>query len=307
METKGYYLTVGAFVIAILMGALFFSIWLFDKAGKDGSPYTIYFKSSVNGLNIGSGVIYQGVPIGKVKRISVDNNESDQVRVDVSIQNDFAVYTDTYAQLEMKGITGGLLVQLKGGTRTSSKLMHSRKTPSPVIASRPSHIEELFSAAPKLVSNLSKVAEGLNDLLNDKNKDNIAGIIGDIKDVTGSVSRKTKSIESFIDDAVGLFESGTKFVKNFDKEISSVSDIFKNSLNVIKNASSKVSGFSDQATNLIKENRQGILDFTSTGLYEFSQLLNEMRDLVTGMSRLSKKVEDSRLLFGDSSKGVEAK
>lgn len=307
METKGYYLTVGIFVIAILLGTLFFGIWLYDKTGKDGLPYTIFFKSSVNGLNVGSGVIYQGVPIGKVKRISVDNNESDQVRVDVSIQNDFEVYTDTYAQLEMKGITGGLLVQLKGGTPNSQKLAHSRLTPSPVIASRPSHIEELFTSAPKLVKNISDVAESLNDILTDKTKENITGIIDDIKDVTGSVSRKTKSIESFIDDAASLFDKGTKFVQNFDKEITNVSGFFKDALGVIKNASSKVGNFSDQATHLVKENRQGILDFTSTGLYEFSQLLNDMRDLIIGVSRLSKKIENSRLLFGDSNKGVEAK
>lgn len=307
METKGYYLTVGIFVLSILVGAILFAIWLYDKTGSEGLPYTIYFKSSVTGLNEGSGVIYQGVPIGKVTKISVDPDVADQVKVDVTIQDSFPVYKDTYAQLEMKGITGGLLVQLKGGSIKTAPLEHSRKIPSPVIQSRPSHIEELFTSAPKLVKNISDVAESLNQILNDKTKTNVTGIIEDIKDVTGAVSRKTKSIESFIDDAAHLFDDGVKFIQNFDKQIESIAGFFKQSLTGIKDASSKVGSFSEQATHLVKENRQGILDFTSTGLYEFSQLLNDMRDLIIGVTRVSKKIENSRILFGDTSKGVVAK
>lgn len=307
METKGHYFIVGLFVIVLLVSGLFFSIWLYDKTGKEGLPYTIFFKSSVNGLNPGSSVIYQGVPIGKVTSISVDSQESDQVRVDVSIQKDFTIYYDTYAQLEMKGITGGLLVQLKGGSKDTPKLLPSRKNPSPAISSRPSNIEELFTSAPKLVKNISDVAENLNEILNDKTKENVTGIISDVKDLTGAVARKTKSIEHFLDDAASLFDKGAKFIGNFDKEIGSVSKVFKDAMGVIKTASGKIGGFSDQATGLVKENRQGILDFTSTGLYEFSQLMNEMRDLVVGISRISKKIESSGLFSGNSGKGVEAK
>lgn len=307
METKGYYLTVGIFVISILVGAILFAVWLYDKTGGEGKPYTIYFKSSVTGLNQGSGVIYQGVPIGKVTKISVDPDVADQVRVDVSIQNDFSVYKDTYAQLEMKGITGGLLVQLKGGTVNTTPLEHTRKTPSPIIQSRPSHIEELFTSAPKLIKNFSEVAESLNQILTDKTKTNVTGIIEDIKDVTGTISRKTKSIESMLDGASNLFNDGINFVQNFDKQITSIAGFFRQSLTGIKDASSKVSNFSDQVTHLVKENRQSILDFTSTGLYEFSQLLNDMRDLIIGVTRVSKKIENSRVLFGDTSKGVVAK
>lgn len=307
METKGYFLTVGIFVLSILVGAILFSVWLYDKSGNEGLPYSIYFKSSVMGLNLGSGVIYQGVPVGKVTKISVDPEVSDQVKVDVVIQSDFKVYEDTYAQLEMKGITGGLLVQLKGGTINTTLLEHTRKTPSPVIKSRTSHIEELFISAPKLIKNFSKVAENLNHLLNENNKTNVTSIIENIKDVTGAVARKTKSIETVIDEAANLFDDGVKFVQNFDKQIDSIAGFFKQSLSGIKDASTKVGNFSDQATNLIKENRQGVLDFTSTGLYEFSQLLNDMRDLIVGVRRVSKKLENSSILFGNASKGVEAK
>ncbi|MDP1724098.1 MAG: MlaD family protein [Alphaproteobacteria bacterium] len=307
METKGYYLTVGIFVLSILVGAIFFSIWLYEKTGGEGLPYTIYFKSSVTGLNQGSGVIYQGVPIGKVTKISVDPEVADQVKVDVTIQDDFPVYKDTYAQLEMKGITGGLLVQLRGGSVKTTPLEHTRKMPSPIIQSRPSHIEELFTSAPKLIKNFSEVAESLNQILTDKTKTNVTGIIDDIKDVTGAISRKTKSIESAIDEAANLFDDGVKFVRNFDKQIDSIAGFFKQSLTGIKDASSKVGNFSDQVAHLVKENRQGVLDFTSTGLYEFSQLLNEMRDLIIGVTRVSKKIENSRILFGDTSKGVVAK
>ena len=64
---------------------------------------------------------------------------------------------------------------------------------------------------------------------------------------------------------------------------------------------------SRQLEGLIADNRQGISDFSGTGLYEFTQLMIEARVLVESLTRVSQQLErdPARFLFGDRQKGFE--
>lgn len=57
---------------------------------------------------------------------------------------------------------------------------------------------------------------------------------------------------------------------------------------------------------MIAENREPIRDFTSTGLYDFSLLIAEMRDLANSLSRVTTRIErdPADFLFGGSRSGV---
>jgi phospholipid/cholesterol/gamma-HCH transport system substrate-binding protein len=58
---------------------------------------------------------------------------------------------------------------------------------------------------------------------------------------------------------------------------------------------------------MIEDNRQGVSDFSGTGLYEFTQLMIEARVLVESLTRVSQQLErdPARFLFGDRQKGFE--
>jgi phospholipid/cholesterol/gamma-HCH transport system substrate-binding protein len=62
----------------------------------------------------------------------------------------------------------------------------------------------------------------------------------------------------------------------------------------------------EQLTALIEENREPLANFTSAGLYEFTQLIAEARVLVSGLARISGQLErdPARFLFGDQQRGV---
>lgn len=274
METKGHYLIVGVFVMIMALGSLLFALWLKNKTAEDGLPYTAYFSSSVSGLTAGSLVIYKGVPIGKVKDIQIDSKYPDKVRVDMIIGEDFKVRKDMLAQLEMKGITGGLMVQIKGGDPKAEIIRPSDANPSPVMNSAPSHVEEIFDSAPGLVKGIADLASNLNALVNEENRNNVTKIIENLTNLTGSLSMKSSGGENVID--------------------------------TIEKATSKFADFSTEAAQLVKDNRENIQEFTSVGLYEFSQTLRELRDLINGITRVTRKIEGSSL-FGDATKGVNAK
>ena len=60
---------------------------------------------------------------------------------------------------------------------------------------------------------------------------------------------------------------------------------------------------------MVKENRQPIRDFASTGLYELSTFLSELRLLVAGLNRVTTEVgrDPARFLFGRQQDGYEAR
>jgi phospholipid/cholesterol/gamma-HCH transport system substrate-binding protein len=65
-----------------------------------------------------------------------------------------------------------------------------------------------------------------------------------------------------------------------------------------------------QLDEMIAENRGPIRDFSSVGLYDLTQLVQDMRALVTTLNRVSERMESnpSRFLFGDPNEsGYQAK
>jgi phospholipid/cholesterol/gamma-HCH transport system substrate-binding protein len=61
----------------------------------------------------------------------------------------------------------------------------------------------------------------------------------------------------------------------------------------------------DQVNNLVAENRQGLRDFSETGLYEITGLAQDAQRMVNQINRVAEQLErdPSRFLFGDRNQG----
>jgi phospholipid/cholesterol/gamma-HCH transport system substrate-binding protein len=73
------------------------------------------------------------------------------------------------------------------------------------------------------------------------------------------------------------------------------------------NTSKSFAAVADQLEATVKENRGPLRDFSSTGLNELTQFLNEARVLVASMTRISSQIErdPARFLLGDRSQGFQ--
>ena len=85
METRSNYVLVGAVTLAMLAGLLIFTVWLAGLSNKETKCFDIYFTEGVGGLNKGSNVTFNGVPVGQISRISLlpERPEFIWVRIDV--------------------------------------------------------------------------------------------------------------------------------------------------------------------------------------------------------------------------------
>ena len=169
METKPNNFIVGVFVLSLVVLGTFFIVW-FSKLdlGEQRNLYYIYFDGAVTGLRENEDVLYQGIAVGKVKKISVYKSDVQRVKVLVNINRPDIIRKNSIATIEAQGLTGYTFVQIKGSTQDSPLLKTTKDHKHPVIQSRASNLEALFSNAPKMLEDISKVAQQVQKLFDEK-------------------------------------------------------------------------------------------------------------------------------------------
>ena len=323
METRASYLVVGAVVLALVAALAAFSVWLVEAdIDRDVDRYQIAFAGSVTGLQEGSQVRYRGVPVGRVADIRIDPERVEWVLVTIEIHHGTPIRRDTIASLEMQGITGIAYVQLRGGTQASPPLMAAAGQSLPLIESRPSTLERLFESTPELLGRSLALVEQATLLLSDENLQALTKSLQNIETVTTSLARHTGDVEGVLAQASGAAKSVggvssevtglaadlRKLTTKVDSEVDGIGEEVSATLSETRQAANTLGRAAGELEVLVGEMRQPLGDFSATGLYEFTQLVGETRQLVAALTRITKEFErdPAGFLLGSSRGGFEA-
>ena len=346
METKASYLIVGTFTMILLLGIVSAMVWLAGvELDEEFAYYDLYFEGSVTGLKVGNPVRYRGVPVGAVTDMRINPDNVEQVKVTIEVPNETPIKVDAVATLEFQGITGIAFVQITGGTPDAADLRPVPGQGNPVIASKPSELQAVIEAAPELLNRFIVLIDNANKLLGGDNQKNFADAMANIKTISGSlaagsgdiqavlsegagaikelraasvdaralVASVRRTVDSLIaeaEDTLGVARGAIGAVRdlsnNLSREIVGIGPGAKQAMKALKDAAEGLGKSQEQLTALIEENREPLVNFTSAGLYEFTQLIAEARVLVSGLARISGQFErdPARFLFGDQQRGV---
>ena len=206
---------IGLFVITttiILIGAIF---WLgANEFLRQQQYYATYFSSSVEGLEKGSPVKYQGVPVGSVDNISLaPGNKLIQVimQIDVGVSLGDSLLR---VKLAMAGIAGGKFLQLHYNENPVLLDMHPEidfEIPDNVIScvkSAPSDIDEISIAAQNVMNNLKtlevgKISRSTLSTLESSTKflDTATAFFsaGELKGIVSNLNESSASLKLFLD------------------------------------------------------------------------------------------------------------
>jgi len=346
METRASYLIVGAFTMILVVGILSAVLWLAGvELDEEFAYYDLFFEGSVTGLKAGNPVRYRGVPVGVVTDMRINPDNVEQVKVTIEVPNETPIKEDAVATLEFQGITGIAFVQITGGTHAAANLRPVPGQGNPVIKSKPSELQAVIEAAPELINRFIVLIDNANKLLGGENQENFAAAMANIKTISGSVAAGSGDIQAVLSegasaikelraasvDARALVDTVRRTVESLTAEtkdtlgsargaigaIGDLSDTLakevvgigpgaRQAIAALKEAADSLGRSQDQLAALIGENREPLVNFTSAGLYEFTQLIAEARVLVSGMARITGQFErdPARFLFGDSQRGV---
>jgi phospholipid/cholesterol/gamma-HCH transport system substrate-binding protein len=315
METRASYVLVGAFVLLMLAAAGLFVVWLGRyQAEETFAYYDIYFGEAVTGLQKGGAVRYQGVEVGRVEDIRIDPSDIQRVKVRVRVDRGTPIREDATATLELQGITGLVFVQIKGGSNEAAMLPERSDEPIPVIPSRPSLTAQILEGAPNLLAQATALMQQAQELLNADNRRAFSDTLRHIRDLTENLVGYSERIDALLasgtdltNDARAAIDEYGALATSLRTQVDGIGDDAGAAVEQMQKAADGFARVSGQLEGLIKENRQGITDFSSTGLYEFTQLMIEARVLVESLTRVSQQLErdPARFLFGDRQKGFE--
>ena len=315
METRASHVAVGSFVLVLVAGLVGFVIWLGKVQGQeDFAFYDILFEGAVTNLQVGGTVRYRGLGVGRVTDMRIDEENIDRVRVTIQVGPDTPVRTNTVASLEYQGITGVAYVQLTGGAPAGEPLAQRTQPPYPVIASKPSRLEELFEGAPDLVTSLNALVDRAALLFSDENQQAIDETLRALQVLTGTLARDTGGLSEVLVNGAAAAGQVRMMAAEFERlasdvrsEVNTIGGETEATIAELQEAAGSFSAVANEIEILVHDSRAPVRDFTASGLYELTQLITETRLLVASLSRVSSQIErdPARFFFGDRSRGYD--
>lgn len=278
METRANYVMVGSFMITLLVGALFFVLWIsrFDF-GSQGSYYDILFEGSVSGLRDNEDIRYHGIPIGKIKKIDIDPVNVNRVRVRVKITETQLIHEDVIASIEAQGLTGYSYIQIQGGTPDSPILKPTDREPYPIIPSQPSRLDMLFSNAPHILNSVHDLSKQLNELFNEENRQEVQKILKNMSTLSAQLATGKDSLESLVTVAKKTLNQADQTMIDLNKYVSgSLQDVSK---------------IAEDIRGAIQQSQGGI----NNALNELPRTLKKIRIAADKLQNLTGKIEQNPL------------
>src|ERR1700674_3427193 len=154
METRANYILIGSFTLAVIAAAVGFVLWFQSlHTTKERSPLRIIFEGPAAGLRNGGSVNFNGVLIGEVISVKLDNPR--RVVALAMIENNAPVRKDTLVGLEFQGLTGVAAISLKGGEEAAPAVPLDEDG-VPTLTADPNALQDVTEAIRGTLQNVNR-------------------------------------------------------------------------------------------------------------------------------------------------------
>ena len=220
----GLFMASGLAVLIIIFG-LFVKSKFFSG---DGKVLVMYFEESINGLNVGSPVVFKGVQIGKVASIELIANAEDlsfSIPVYVKMDAEQSInHSETYGEKEM--ILNALMrARLTTQSYLTGQLMIELEMlpDTPIVLRRPQDEKE-FLEVPTVLSPLGEISKGIQNLPLKESVEQFRRFFTSLNDEMPQVKKMINSMSRVVDGNAG---AAADTLDNFNKAAVNISQAAK--------------------------------------------------------------------------------
>jgi phospholipid/cholesterol/gamma-HCH transport system substrate-binding protein len=155
METRANYVLIGSFTLAVIAAAFGFVLWFQSlHTTKARSPLRVVFEGPAAGLRNGGSVNFNGIRVGEVISVKLDNPR--RVVALTMVENSAPIRKDTLVGLEFQGLTGVAAISLKGGEEAAPPVPLDEDG-IPVLTADPNRLQDVTEAIRGTLQNINKV------------------------------------------------------------------------------------------------------------------------------------------------------
>ncbi len=249
MESKLEYISVGLFVLSIVVGAIFFAMW--HKNYSQDRAYNYYridTTESVTGVNKRATVKLMGVVVGEVEELFINPKNSEEVSIIIKVDANTPIKIDSYATLKAQGITGLSYVEIEGG-KNSSKILETDKNldKMAIIPYKSSLLSRVDTSLSSIVERLEKLLDATTNMINNTNKIFSEKNVQNIENILDNSQITSKNLATISELIILENKKISKLIvelTNLSKNISKVTnEDVVNTLNSIKESANSTKEF----------------------------------------------------------------
>ena len=304
MEVKSNNVMIGSFAIAVICGAFLFALWISKLSLTDTDVYyKIVFDGSISGLTEAGPVYYNGIPVGRVTSLKIDETDSSKVVALVKLDPNVRVKEDSVAQLQYTGLTGIAYIEITGGSPESPLLKAEPGEPYPVIAVSPSAFQQLFSGAPDAVQNANELILQLRRLVG-ANSASVNKILKDMSVVSGSLAARSNDLDETIGNIHQISGDLAATTARLNSLATQTDELMRTDGKAFvaeaRAAAKSYREVADSLDALMDRNGPALDKFARDGLGQLPTLISESRALVASLDRFIQRAEGdpARFLLG---------
>ena len=292
---------LGAIVIAIGTVIVFGSGRFFQER----ETLISFFPGSLQGLRVGAPVEMRGVQIGTVTNILIEFDPDEleftmPVIMEIDINRirvprgeeepedrdygDVLIAQGLRAQLAVQSLVTGqqtIQVDFFPGTPITFK---GGDWPHEELPTVPSKIEEIETSVGNLVNRAAVALEEFRSLLTAENRQAIANTLSNIANASGNLDPLHQDLTKTLQTIGGVATRAENILANNEKDIAAaIKGLREVETNLVQTVKA--------ANTMLEENRQGMKDFSSRGLYEITNLAVDAQATVEQIRVVMEKME----------------
>ncbi len=310
MESRVNYSVVGLFVLLLLAAAVASAWWLYTGgSGRQYSPYVVYATDSVTGLNANSRVYYNGVDVGYVDTIRIDRNNPERIRIEVMIESTVPIRRGTVARLQLQGVTGLSVLNLKGGA-TGEELATVPGQCCPEIPYEPSLISRLEGGVNEAMVQLVNIGERFDRVFSEENLVAFEQTLANLNQLSTALAEEREQLQALVRNASRTAENtaemtagGTELVSRAQTTLDSLDRAIvrvSGTMDTFEAAADEVSRATDATVRFSSAGERAADEISSQTLPDINLLIQDVRELSRRLSSFTSTLDEdpSRVIFG---------
>ena len=301
MEARREQVFVGSFVIA---AAAILVATVFSLSGVLASATKTYHAKFPNaaGLEPGTTVRYAGgLKVGRVEKLQIDPTNAALMDMTFTVKSDIPVKTDSHVAILSFSPLGDNHLEIKAGSQLAPRATDGAWLPAdPYVGFNDltQQINDLTPQARQLLANLNDrvtqlrlTLDRVNDLLNDKNRENISdtlsqlrGILAEnrpqIKNTMNNINQASAKISPLLDQLHGTIDQANSTLKKVDSLVGDNREDIRASVIKLRESLENVADLSAQLQRMLDNND-----------YNIDELLNNLRIVSENLKQFTDTVK----------------
>jgi len=247
MRVRASNLMIGSATL-VVVAASFIGLLAIQKTHglRQQSPLRIVFEGSASGLRKGGSVNFDGVQIGEIKSLKLDNPR--KIVALVSVDNGAPIRKDTVVGLEFQGLTGVAAISLTGGAAAAAPVPLDGDG-IPVLTADLSEVQSIRDS----LHNVDRILIGNQSILKDA--------LLSFETYTASLAGEGEAIESIIRKADNAFATIDGAMSKVDNIVPGLAAGKPDELfGKVKSIRELAESFNKKSGTVMEEGRRSLLD-----------------------------------------------